>query len=353
MLLEEPESAYFNNISHESDGSVDESSYGLYCRIKNIDLTSGTIDVDKVWKILSIEEKREFHRQLVTGSIYSAVPVWTPWWQSAAEDLVTSFPDDFLSTNESKEVTIMAKPLSKLLSTKPHSSVVFSLAETLLGFVFVSRYFNGDNLSDMCLDACDLLIKLVSYFQGQVDKKNNPNTTQIVRSGPTKPINFTNFTEVLASFQLRLAHNRLTCSHELLLLITDDLYCLLKRPDVLLNRALCDAEKMLLQVRPRNAEIISARRKVVFLRACTGNLDDASKEWCRTYLPTLAQEVEISLCDQTMRIEAEGLPDNGRGPTKPMAAGPNWRNIIREGRPQPIPSIEQLNSQPLHMDESL
>ena len=110
----------------------------LFLRLKDIDLTSETIDFDKVWELLSAEEKRDFHRQIVTGSIYASVPVWTPWWQSTAKELVTTFPDDFVggaTTNMSK----CAQPLSELLSTEPHPSIIFSLAETLLGYAFISR----------------------------------------------------------------------------------------------------------------------------------------------------------------------------------------------------------------------
>ncbi len=108
----------------------------FHFRLKGVDLTSDNVDVDQIWKCLSAEEKRDFHRQIATGSIYSSVPIWTPWWHSAAKKLVKSFPDDFIDT---EEPTKIAKPLAELLSKQPHPSVAFAFAELLLGFAFVSR----------------------------------------------------------------------------------------------------------------------------------------------------------------------------------------------------------------------
>lgn len=108
-------------------------------RLKDVDLTSEKIDVDKVWGLMSIEEKRDFHRQIATGNIYTSVPVWTPWWQSAANELISTFPDDLTVHSEFAQIGKGSQPISKLLSTEPHPSIIFSLAETLLGYAFVSR----------------------------------------------------------------------------------------------------------------------------------------------------------------------------------------------------------------------
>ncbi|KAL5109553.1 hypothetical protein TcWFU_010114 [Taenia crassiceps] len=234
MLSQDGGSCGFDDARYRYEGSGEESSSeddpgDLSERLRGIDLTSESIDTEEVWKSLSTEEKREFHRLLATGKIYAFVPTWSPWWQSASQKLVASFPDDFIGGSESEQMSTDAQPLSKLLSIDPHPSVIFSLAETLLGFVFVSRYFNGDYLSDMHMDACDLLLRLVSCFQPPVVQKSDPNKTRIVKSIATRMLVFTDFSEVLASLQSRLAQNHLTCSHNLMLLLTDDLHCLLRR----------------------------------------------------------------------------------------------------------------------------
>lgn len=95
------------------------------------------LDVSAVWSRLTIEEKRDFHRQIMTGKIYSSIPVWTPWWQRASKELISSFPDD--AEVESIPQISSALPLSQLISTKPHPSVAFAVTEVILGFSLTSR----------------------------------------------------------------------------------------------------------------------------------------------------------------------------------------------------------------------
>ncbi|CDI98460.1 zinc finger HIT domain containing protein 2 [Echinococcus multilocularis] len=348
MLSQDGNSYNFDDAKYQSEGSGDESSSedgpgDLSERLKAIDLTSEDIDTEEVWKLLSTEEKREFHRLLATGNIYAVVPAWSPWWQLAAQKLVTFFPDDFIDPSESEQMGMDARPLSKLLSIEPHPSVVFSLAETLLGFVFVARYFNGDHLSDMHMDACDLLLKLVSYFQPQVAQKNGSNKTRIVKGLATKMIIFTNFLEVLGSLQSRLAQNHLTCSHKLILLLTDDLHCLLRKFDTFVDRALREITQALLAVKPKNIAIASALHKVEFLRACVGKRDQASNNWCQRYVPPLLDAVETSICEQMIQIDAERMREDLHNPKRSKAAGPNWRDILRDNHKRQPPFIEGIN----------
>ncbi|VDM19179.1 unnamed protein product [Hydatigera taeniaeformis] len=347
MLSQDADLCNFNNVEYQSEESEEESSSeddpgDLSERLKGIDMTSGDIDTEKVWELLSTKEKREFHRLLATGNIYAIVPTWTPWWQSAAQKLVTSFPDDFIDASESKPINVAAQPLSELLSVEPHPSVIFSLAETLLGFVFVSRYFNGDYLADMHVAACHLLLELVSYFQPPVTRKSAPNKTRIVKSPATKMIAFTNFSEVLASLQSRLGRNHLTCSHKLMLLLTDDLHCLLQKFDIFVDRVLCEIIQIMLATKTKSILAASALHKVKFLRACVGKRDQASDNWCKRYVPPLFDAVETSICEQTMRIDAEGTQERWRNPRKSKAAGSGWRNILRDNHNHQTSSTEDM-----------
>ncbi|KAL5970243.1 Zinc finger HIT domain-containing protein 2 [Taenia solium] len=350
MLSQDGSSYNSHDARYQSEGSEEESSseddpVDILERLKDIDLTSENIDTEKIWKLLSNEEKREFHRLLATGNIYAIVPAWSPWWQSASRKLVTSFPDDFIDAGESEKMGVDAQPLSKLISIEPHPSVIFSLAETLLGFVFVSRYFNGDHLSDMRMNACDLLLKLVSFFQPSVTQKSGSKRTRIVNSRATKMIVFTNFSEVLASLQLRLAQNHLTCSHKLILLLTDDLHCLLRKFDVFVVRGLREIMQILISAKSKNIAIAPALHKVKFLRACVGRRDETSDTWYQKYVPPLLDAVETSICEQTTQIEAERMQDDLSNPKKSKAAGPNWRNILRNSHERQPPFIGEINLQ--------
>nr|CDS28920.1 zinc finger HIT domain containing protein 2 [Hymenolepis microstoma] len=326
------------------ESSSEETTEDLAERVKGIDLTADNIDVENLLKLLSKEEKREFHRQIATGSIYSSVPVWTPWWQSASRKLIASFPDDLVEEPAPSGCNSYAKPLSMLISKAPHASIIFSLAETLLGYAFVSRFFNGDHLKEMRRDACDLLLRLVSYFQSTETTKNSSNRTRVIRtSTPSKMIVFSDFSEVIASLQSRLAQNHLTCSHNLILLLTDDMHCMLQKFDSSVTRALNELLGIFSHVKAKNNQLAVARHKLKFLLACIGKQDEASRMWFEKSVPTLVCAVEASICEQSMRIETENRQTvNTKSEDK--SAGPNWRSIIRDNtRQNNVQLIEEVN----------
>ncbi len=195
----------------------------------------------------------------------------------------------------------------------------------------------------MNTEACDLLIKLVTCIQAPVQHETKQNKTRIIMATRPRAIVFTNFEEVLASFQSQLANNRLVCSHQLILLLSDDLRCLLKDKNI--DRALCELGTMLEIVKhlKNRHDVQFVRRKVAFFHACAGKRDTASNEWCQANLPALTLAVEASICNQTVRIEAERVQQNPPIPPKPKTAGPNWRNIIRQDK-RSVPVIEELHS---------
>lgn len=187
----------------------------------------------------------------------------------------------------------------------------------------------------MRTSACDLLFKLVSYLQPKETTKTSSNKTQIIRTSvPPKMIVFSDFSEVIASFQSRLAQNHLACSHKLMLLLTDDLHCMLQNFDSFVTRALNELIEVFSHVKARSIQFAAARHKIKFLRACVGKQDEASRNWYEESVPTLLLAVETSICEQTMRIETE---DKQFGPAKSerrILAGPNWQNIIRNNTNQ-------------------
>ncbi|VDM04396.1 unnamed protein product [Schistocephalus solidus] len=321
----------------ENSEDSDDSSDDISKRLNDIDLTSSEFDFETVWSRLTKEEKREFHRQLANGTIYSSIPLWTPWWHPSAKDLVTSFPDDCIES-ASRPALRAVKPLSKLLSSAPHPSVVYALAEVLLGFTLTARYFNGEYLQDMYFESADFLLKLVSCLtapQMPQSEINRTERTHIVREASvTAPI-FTNFKEVLAFFQSRLAENRLACSSSTIVLSTDDLHRLLGTVG-LAQRALSEVEELLEKAASKKSKskvLQFALRKVTFLQACMREQDASAKKWLREVLPRLQREVEASLCSQAMRVEMENKTRNHSRPVRPSVL-PDWRNIIRSKMPQ-------------------
>ncbi|KAL7060569.1 hypothetical protein AAHC03_09481 [Spirometra sp. Aus1] len=323
----------------ENSEDSDESSDELSKRLGDIDLTAPDFDVDVVWSRLSKEEKREFHRQLANGTIYSSIPLWTPWWHPSAKDLIASFPDDCIES-ASLPVLRPVRPLSKLLSSEPHPSVVYALAEVLLGFALTARYYNGEYLQDMYLESADFLLKLVSCLgapqMSQSDlHRTQADRTRIIRETSTTAPIFTNFEEVLAFFQFRLAENRLVCSSSTIVLSTDDLHRLLENIQFA-QRALSEVEELLERAASKKSKsrvLQFALRKMTFLRACVGEQDVSAKKWLGEILPRLKREVEASLCSQAMRVEMENKAQNYSQPVRHSAL-PDWRNIIRSKMPQ-------------------
>ncbi len=178
----------------------------------------------------------------------------------------------------------------------------------------------------MKIDACDLLLKLVGCL---VAPQGAPSTKKprLITSRPA-PI-FGNLEEVLASIQARLADQHLVCSLEVVLLATDDLLRILAS-DETINRALTEAETLLLETSLGGSKIAFARRKMVFLRACTGRQDQASVDWFDEAIPALRATVEKSICSQTVRIETDRMisENSDERPSRPNNL-PDWRNIVK------------------------
>lgn len=206
-------------------------------------------------------------------------------------------------------------------------------------FFFTFRYFNGEHNSEMATEACDLLLRLVTCLRPTVQADK----TRIISSthGP-RPIIFTNFEEVVASLQAQLAHNRLVCSQQLILLLCDDLRSLLRGH---IDRALVEVDSMFSQMEGKSSFKGFAHHKIVFLRACAGKQDTASVEWVENSLQSLLNATESSILSQTVRLELEKAQQNPHDSSemKGSKAGPHWRNIIRQTN-HPVKPIEELSS---------
>lgn len=133
-----------------SDDEEDEED-DMAKRFEGIDLEVDELDEATVAEILNRltdKERSEFEGLVETGEILNLIPgheFWTPWWTTYKPVLVQEV--GAANGNKDSNVPEIAHsiPLLSSLSSKPISPLVrHSIANVLISFCYVCRYFNGE-----------------------------------------------------------------------------------------------------------------------------------------------------------------------------------------------------------------
>lgn len=117
-------------------------------------------DSDKIWDVLTLEEREEFMAAVEHGKICETSgkllnEAWEPWW-CKPKTLVKDISDD---TNSRPNIpqSISVPKLSTLLpkGKDPSPLVAFNLVNTLYPYVLFQRIFNGCGASEFAESFCD------------------------------------------------------------------------------------------------------------------------------------------------------------------------------------------------------
>lgn len=155
-----------NENSVDAEESDDDDVPDLAERISGIDLDQNP---EKVFDILTPEEIKDFEAMLKDGKKSDIVELWNPWW---CEDRPT-FLEEVSNNDDSASARIPAllqgiEDIEKLLKTKkPSETIVFDIINTLFGYAYVARLYNGDHQSLSVESAQSMLCLSLSLKQMQ------------------------------------------------------------------------------------------------------------------------------------------------------------------------------------------
>lgn len=140
----------------ERERCDDDEPPDLAERLSGIDLDG---DPEKVLGVLTPEELKQFEAVLEDESLRSdIVELWDPWWCKQQHRMVEE-----LSETTPTQIPLLLKDtedLSRLLKTKtPSDSIAYGIINTLYGYAFVTRLYNGNHIN-MSLESCDSLLDI-------------------------------------------------------------------------------------------------------------------------------------------------------------------------------------------------
>nr|AAW24569.1 SJCHGC01179 protein [Schistosoma japonicum] len=334
-------------ISDEDENSDDD----LQSRLRDLNLENE--DAEVIWSRLTLKEKRDFNRFIQSNAIVHFIPTWTPWWLEEKPIIVEM--DEHSKSVKKSYISPTVQSLSKLLPSgiSPHPSVGFILADVLLGYVFVMRFYNGDYM-DLIDDAGALLCNLIlsftqswtpsSLLNNTLTSSNNTSSDYLKKTRIVNKKNENNSThqiyncinDILAGIQYRLMELNLPCHASIMILLLEDLSHLLENTTYC-NKALQEVHQLINQFRKAlRTNVVSANEglrikakfvhhKLVFLQACLEEKNQVAKRWQTNVLPKLWSQISTELIQRIHDLENSPTDRHGG-----KSAGPNWRNIIRD-----------------------
>ncbi|TGZ72341.1 hypothetical protein CRM22_002148 [Opisthorchis felineus] len=340
------------NESTESEVGSDDRDPSE--RFVDLDLNCDTLDTNLVWSKLPMQGKREFCRLINSGEIKNYVPLWIPWWHAKNDAVVEEVNPSIDGTNNPSPNRLPPPlRLSKIfLSGKlPHHSVVFVLLDVLLGYAFIARLYNGDYM-DLKHEAASNFCQIVASFGCSRISKSPPNekcrdTSRTVILSPISsriPPTFSSVSQVVGSVQIRLCQLKFPCSPQTMVVLLEDTVALtrtgsnvchaLEDAHILINsvRSGIDTEGPTEHEAPKK-QLLNAHHKLAFLRSCFNLQDPTALKWQASIFPIFQSQLSVELCKQITSFSTE----NSRH-VEP-AAGPNWRQMIRDSKERVITQL--------------
>lgn len=140
----------------EREQRDDDEAPDLAERLSGIDLDG---DPEKVLGVLTPDELKQFEAVLENESLRSdIVELWDPWWCKQLPRMV----EELSETTRTQIPSLLkdTEDLGELLKTKtPSDSIAFGIIDTLYGYAYVTRLYNGNHL-DMSFESCDSLLDI-------------------------------------------------------------------------------------------------------------------------------------------------------------------------------------------------
>jgi len=146
------------DLIEELDSDDDPDEEDLADRLKGIDLN----DAEAVWAQLSKTEQSEFKKLIQSGQVEDLLPEWDPWWVSKPVEEVESES----TASGAPEIIEDVPAFKDLCKSKPASCLPFNVANTVAGYVYCCRQFQGDIHSEP-LQAVGVICSIAGSLRGK------------------------------------------------------------------------------------------------------------------------------------------------------------------------------------------
>lgn len=135
----------------QDDDEVDHGE-DLAERLQSLDLDT---DTDKIWEVLTPDERKQFNDMLKDGRLGSLLKVWKPWWceeVNKVQEIESDTSNDKIKVGESQPLISAKRPMIKcdvvamkdlLKSKEPSSQVINNVVNVLYAYVYLCRLYNG------------------------------------------------------------------------------------------------------------------------------------------------------------------------------------------------------------------
>lgn len=150
-----------NSVNAEESDDDDEVP-DLADRISGIDLDQNP---EKVLDVLTPEEIKEFEALLKDGKKSDIVELWNPWWCEDRSTLLEEVLNNGDSASRIPSLLQGVEHIEKLLKTKkPSEAIAFDIINTLFGYAYVARLYNGDHQS-LSVESAQSIVSLSLSLQ--------------------------------------------------------------------------------------------------------------------------------------------------------------------------------------------
>ncbi|XP_040579381.1 zinc finger HIT domain-containing protein 2 [Lepeophtheirus salmonis] len=126
-----------NNMEDQYSSTDSDDDEDIDVRLGNIDLN----DTEKIWSVLTKQERMEFEKSIESGDIESYIPTFEPWW---IKKLVSSLEDSNIPPIAKD---ILPLPQSKAISR----NVRYTVLNVLYAYVYAMKFVYGDHMDDSLL----------------------------------------------------------------------------------------------------------------------------------------------------------------------------------------------------------
>ncbi|CAH8834849.1 unnamed protein product [Trichobilharzia szidati] len=313
----------------ESDDGDDDDDDDIQSRFKDLNLNNDDISAEVIWSRLTLKEKRDFNRFIESSNIVHFIPTWTPWWLEKRPVVTEVSQQKNAAVNNNNKSTLTSKKsLDQLLPSgiSPHQSVGFVLADVLLGYAFIMRFYNGD-CAQLIDDAVNILCNIIKSFtpisqskrqtpsahpcnDDSVEEEQWNKKTRIIKKPQANSSNsiiaYNCISDVLSTIQYKLMESSLPCHPSIMIILLEDISHILgniahcKRALQELHTLVLNFRKMLRENSASATESIlsrvnTAHRKLVFLQACLDEKNQVARRWQTLVLPKLWSEISTEL----------------------------------------------------------
>nr|CAH8833210.1 unnamed protein product [Trichobilharzia regenti] len=371
-------------ISDEDDESDNGDDDDIQKRFKDLNLNDDNISAEVIWSRLTLKEKRDFNRFIESSNIIHFIPTWTPWWLEK-KPVVTEVNQQQKNDTVKKSTLTSKKSLDQLLPSGilPHQSVGFVLADVLLGYAFIMRFYNGD-CGQLIDDTVNLLCNIIKSFtpisqskrqtpsdhplkkdcnDDSVEGEEQRKKTRIIKPQTNSSYNIIAYNcinDVLSTIQYKLMEANLPCHPSIMILLLEDISHILGNI-AYCTRALQELHTLVLKFRKMLREssdddstaesilskVNTAHRKLVFLQACLDDKNQMARRWQTLVLPRLWSEISTELIQRIH--DMKDFNDAGRRQDS-KSAGPNWRNMIRNSNSCDNNNTDRVLIEPVNTD---